>query len=277
MNGSRFARWIWAADIMGTKVSVHVITDAGSAPIGTGAAHACFADLREVDRVFSTYRADSDVSRLRRGEARFEELDPRVREVADACDGWEIASRGRFSAHADAGFDPSGYVKGWSVDSAAQRHLAPLIARHDVIAAGINAGGDMQLYTSDAADWRWSVGIADPHRRGSLLATLDIVNGAVATSGTAERGAHIIDPRTGAPATSVASATVVADRLTAADVWATVAVVAGADDLSWIADASTRTGIVCSSGGKVRRWTGSTEITVVAAPAGRAHLTSTGV
>jgi thiamine biosynthesis lipoprotein len=261
---------------MGTTVSVHVITAPGSSLTGSEAARGCFADLADVDRVFSTYRADSDVSRVRRG-ASLDEVDTRVRDVADACDAWEIASRGRFTAHAGGPFDPSGYVKGWAVENAARRHLAPLIARADVIAAGISAGGDMQLFTSDAADWRWSVGIADPHRPGAILATIDVVNGAVATSGTAERGMHILDPRTGSAATSVASATVVADGLTAADVWATVAVVAGADDLSWVADASTRTGIICSSTGEVRRWTGSTEIAVVAASEGRGRIISTAV
>ncbi|KAA9111141.1 FAD:protein FMN transferase [Microbacterium rhizomatis] len=273
MSGQGFARWAWAEDIMGTTVSIHVITRAGSPRAGSEAARACFAHLREIDRVFSTYRSESDVSRLR-GGAPLDELDPRVRDVADACDAWEIASRGRFTAYAGHSFDPSGYVKGWAVEAAARQHLAPLIATPGVVAAGINAGGDMQLFTSDASDWRWSVGIADPHRPGTIVATLEVVDGAVATSGTAERGTHIIDPRTGAAATSVASATVVADSLTAADVWATVAVVAGADDLSWIADASTRTGIVISASGAVRRWTGATEIEVGMVDAGRAHLTS---
>ena len=43
-------------------------------------------------------------------------------------------------------FDPTGYVKGWAVENAARRHLAPLLA--DATAVGINAGGDMQLFTA---------------------------------------------------------------------------------------------------------------------------------
>jgi thiamine biosynthesis lipoprotein len=252
--------------IMGTAISIHVLTAPGAPAIGEEPFERCFADLRDIDRVFSTYRDDSDISRLRRGES-FADLDPRLTEVADACEHWRGVTRDRFSATWQGWFDPTGYVKGWSVENAARRHLAPLIERPGVIAAGINAGGDLQLFTADAADWAWNVGIADPTRPGEVIATLGVVNGAVATSGTAERGAHIVDPRSGQPAQDVISATVVADGLAEADVWATTAVVAGFDDLSWISDAATRTGLVIGARGDVRRWVGTTEVSVRAAAA----------
>ena len=269
MIGSRDPqRRVWVEDIMGTTVSIHLLS-ADAHPVEAEAAvAACFAELRDIDRVFSTYRPDSDISRLHRGEATPDDLDPRVAEVASACDGWELATRGRFSAHWRGWFDPTGFVKGWSVENAARRHLEPLVRLPGVVATGINAGGDLQLFTADAADWVWHVGIADPGRPGSIVATLDVVNGAVATSGTAERGAHIVDPTTGAAASGVVSATVVADGLAAADVWATTAVVAGFDDLSWIDHASTHTGLVIAGNGAVRRWLGATEISVQKTPAG---------
>jgi thiamine biosynthesis lipoprotein len=253
-------RRVWVEQIMGTAISIHVLTRPGGHEIGDPAVAQCFAELRQIDRVFSTYREDSDVSRLRRGEAALADLDPRIAEVALACDEWERATDGRFSAHWRGWFDPTGYVKGWSVENAARRHLAPLIDESAVVAAGINAGGDMQLFTADAVDWRWRIGIADPAHTGTIVATLDVTNGAVATSGTAERGDHIIDPRSGAVANDVVSATVVSDSLTAADIWATAAVVAGFDDLSWIRDAASRTGVVIGASGGVRRWLGTTEV-----------------
>ncbi len=261
-------RSAWAEDIMGTTVSIHLLTRHDGLVAGDEVAARCFAELRDIDRVFSTYRDDSDISRLRRGERSLNELDPRLSEVAAACEEWEHATRGRFSARWRGWFDPTGYVKGWSVENVARRHLGPLVEQPGVVAAGINAGGDLQLFTADAADWQWHIGIADPARPGELAATLEVVNAAVATSGTAERGDHIVDPRSGLPAREVVSATVVADGLAAADVWATTAVVAGIDDLSWIADASTRTGLVVGADGTVRRWLGATEVTTFAAPEG---------
>src|SRR4051794_22850273 len=194
---------------MGTAISIHVLIRPGTGAIGDTEAAGCFAELRDIDRVFSPYREASDISPLPRGECALPDPDPRLAEVDLACDEWERATAGRFSARWKGWFDPTGYVKGWAVEQAARRHLAPLVERPHVVAAGINAGGDLQLFTADAADWRWRVGIADPGRPGAVVATLDIANGAVATSGTAERGQHIVDPRTGEAARNAVSATVV--------------------------------------------------------------------
>jgi thiamine biosynthesis lipoprotein len=105
------------------------------------------------------------------------------------------------------------------------------------------------------------VGISDPLNPEQVAATVEVVDGAVATSGAAERGAHILDPRTGSAAVSVAGATVVADGLSTADVWATTAVVAGFDDLSWISAPGIRSGLVISPAGGIRRWAQGVEIT----------------
>ncbi len=247
---------------MGTPISIHVLSRGNSIdPSSERAIAACFAELRDIDRIFSTYREDSDIRRIARGELALGDADPRVAEVESACRAAAIETSGLFSAMWRGWFDPTGYVKGWSVESAARRHLAPLVS-HEV-AVGINAGGDMQLFTAPQADWRWNVGIADPHRPGDTIATLEVADGAVATSGSAERGHHIVDPRTGAAARGVVSATVVADGLTHADLWATAAVVAGFDDRSWIARSRTRTGLVIADDGRVTRWLDGMTVDVV--------------
>jgi thiamine biosynthesis lipoprotein len=139
--------------------------------------------------------------------------------------------------------------------------LEPLVHLDGVHAVGLSVGGDMQVFTAAGSDWVWRVGISNPLNPKQVAATVEVVDGAVATSGAAERGAHILDPRTGATATSVAGATVVADRLSTADLWATTAVVAGFDDLSWIAAPGIRSGLVISPAGAVRRWAQGVEIT----------------
>lgn len=263
-RSARPRREVWVEDIMGTPVSVHLrLLGPQVTPHAHDAVRACFDELQEVDRIFSPYRPESDISRLRRGDLTLEEADPRVALVVNACRTAEQDTDGLFSSTWRGWFDPTGYVKGWAVEAAARRHLAPLI--ESALGVGINAGGDMQLFTAPGADWRWNVGIADPHRPGTALATVEVENGAVATSGTAERGRHIIDPRTGSPASGVLSATVVADGLTTADLWATVAVVAGMSDRTWLPRAGTRSGLIVADDGRVSRWLGSTPIDVVAA------------
>ncbi len=261
-------RHVEVAEIMGTAVSVHVVGGARD-PAHDAAIAACFDELRRVDRVFSTYRQDSDIRRIARGELSMADADPWVGEVAQACARAEADTAGLFTARWAGGFDPTGYVKGWAVERVARSHLAPLLDERGVIAVGINAGGDMQLRTATGADWRWNVAIADPRDRSRVLATVPVRDGAVATSGAAERGAHIVDPRSGSAAADVVSATVVAASLAHADVWATAAVVAGFDDLSWISKAGDTTGLVVGARGAVRRWIDGVEVGVETAP--RSH------
>lgn len=246
--------------LMGTVVSIHVVGRGCDSNAAALAADGCLAELRDIERVFSTFIDDSDVSRLRRGEVTLADADPRVAAVAVRCAEAADATGGMFSAWWRGWFDPTGLVKGWGVDQAAQNHLAPLLRRADVAAVGINAGGDLRLFTAAESDWTWQVGVADPGRPDGVVAALRVRDGGVATSGLAERGTHIIDPRTGVPVDTVSSATVVAADLTTADIWATTAVVAGADDLGWIRRAPSTTGLVVAADGTVRRWVDQVEI-----------------
>ncbi|WP_417564542.1 FAD:protein FMN transferase [Microbacterium sp.] len=260
MTGPGPRRTVRVAQLMGMPISLHVLQTRPDDQTVDAAAAACWSELSEIDRVFSTYRTDSDVSRIRRGELTIERADPRVAVVAAACERARQATGGLFSPYWDGGFDPTGYVKGWTVEAAARAHLQPLVARAGVVAAGINAGGDMQLFTAADADWTWHVGIEHPSLPGRVIATVDVCEGAVATSGIAQRGAHILDPRTGHAALEVASATVVADSLTVADVWATAVVVAGAPVAAAVA--ACRSGIIVGADGSVRRWAGGVQIAV---------------
>lgn len=267
-HGGRRRR-VRTAEIMGMIVSVHAIGDAHM-PVAEfdAMATAVFADLHAVDALFSPFRPGSQVSAIGRGELRIEDADPDVRQVAEACRIQAERTNGLFSAYWNDVFDPTGYVKGWAVERAAARHLRPLLGRTGVEAVGVNAGGDMQLYTAPGSEWVWRIGIVDPSDRLALLATVEVADGAIATSGTAERGAHIRDPRSGVAARGIVQASVVADGLTEADVLATAACVAGWD-LSWLARAQSRMGMIVAPDGRVRRWSGAVEVTTVPRGEGR--------
>ena len=71
------------------------------------------------------------------------------------------------------------------------------------------------------------MGIADPLRPGRLALVVGASDCAVATSGTAERGPHILDPHTGQPASGLASLTIVGPSLALADAYATAAFAMG--------------------------------------------------
>ncbi|MYR46138.1 FAD:protein FMN transferase, partial [Streptomyces sp. SID5910] len=103
----------------------------------------------------------------------------------------------------------------------------------------------------------WRVGVADPLRPGGLAAVVSAAGAgelAVATSGTAERGAHIVDPRTGRPAvTDLVAVTVVGPRLTWADCWATAAFAMGSrEGLRWLESLEGVEGLLMTAGDEVR-------------------------
>lgn len=180
--------------------------------------------LHDVDLLFSTYRPDSEISRLDAGTLAVGDADPAVRHVLAECERYRELTGGWFDARADGRhLDPSGYVKGWAVQTVSDRLAAAGSRNHCV-----NGGGDVVCAGRPAPGRRWRVGVADPRGGDALLRT---VTGdgplAVATSGTAERGAHVLDPHRRVPATGLLSATVVAADLVTADVHATAAVAMG--------------------------------------------------
>lgn len=256
--------WVRVREIMGTVVSIHAMLPAGSSsptdPRIPAAADAAFDLLHEVDRVFTTYSEDSDIRRMARGELQVSDANPMVTEVVALALQARRATHGLVDAWWRGWFDPTGVVKGWAVERAARRYVVPLIDEGVAEAVAVSAGGDMQLATSPTSSWTWNVGIADPFHAGATIARIPVRSGAVATSGTAERGAHITDPRSGEPTVSVASASVVASSLTTADLWATAACVAGFDDLTWIEVAGTQSGMLVAADGRVRRWAGDAEV-----------------
>ncbi len=185
--------------------------------------------LHHVDAVFSTYRPDSDICRIQRAELRVADADPEVSEVLELCARAQAATEGAFSALPRGRLDPTGLVKGWAIERASR-----LLTEHGSANHGVNGGGDLQLAGESAPGRAWTIGISDPHDRSRIASTVSGHDFAVATSGTAERGQHILDPFTGRPATSLASATVTGPSLTFADAYATAAFVLGRQAIGWI-------------------------------------------
>jgi len=185
--------------------------------------------LHWVDATFSPYREDSEVSRFGRGSLALADCAPELAEVLTACADVSTLSGGYFTATPGGRLDPSGYVKGWAIERAAALLTAAGSARHTV-----NGGGDIQCVGDRGPDQPWRVGIADPLRPGSLATVVSGQDFAVATSGIAEHGPHIINPHTGQPATGLAGLTVVGASLAAADAYATAAFAMGPAARDWV-------------------------------------------
>ena len=120
--------------------------------------------------------------------------------------------------------------KGYAADRAKE-----LLKSKGVVAGIINASGDMNTWGKQPDGKEWKVAITNPMDKNKVFALLPITNGAVVTSGNYEkyvtfndiRYTHIIDPRSGYPATGIISVTVFAPKAELADALATSVFVMG--------------------------------------------------
>ena len=190
--------------------------------------------FHKVDKDFSTYKSDSEVSRIRRGELEVADASDDVNEVWRLCEDTRELTLGAFDPwKVEGGFDPSGLVKGWAADVAAK-----MLGGAGVESTLINAAGDLVLrggQLSEGGEVKpWNIGISSPDDVNQIVKTFDVVDGSVATSGDYEKGAHIVDPHTGLIAIGARSASVVGPDGALCDALATALMVDGRDAQRWM-------------------------------------------
>lgn len=215
--------------IMGTAISF----DVRDPEVAPAALDEAFEYLRDIDSRFSTYKPDSEVSRLSRGDIAEEGCSPDLRHVLDLCDKIRETSQGYFDIRGhrqDGGLDPSGLVKGWALENAAR-----ILETAGACNYCINGGGDIVIRGEAAPATPWRIGIRHPLAAEKVVTVVSVRNGAVATSGAYERGEHVRDPFTGKAPNGVLSITIVGPSLTYADAYATAAFAMGPTGLAWVA------------------------------------------
>jgi thiamine biosynthesis lipoprotein len=216
------------AHIMGMPVVVDVRDD----DVDERVLEQMFDWLRVVDAIFSTYKEDSEISRLSRGELAVVAAHRDVREVLERCEALRIETDGYFDVRAatsDA-IDPSGLVKGWAVDRAVS-----ILEEAGVRNYAVNVAGDMRLRGRAVPEPCWSVGIRHPLEPSAIVAVVEANDLAVATSGAYARGDHVLDPHTRRPPLGVLSVTITGPELATADAYATAAFAMGEAGIHWTA------------------------------------------
>lgn len=221
-----------------------ILIDVRDPEVDPAAIERAFDWLRFVDATFSTYRAESEISRLNRGALTLDEAHPEVRAVLARCEELRQETGGYFDirapylaggrtadvAHPAGALDPSGLVKGWSVGCAGQ-----ILDEAGAHSYTINAGGDILARGCPFPELFWRIGIQHPLQRDSLAAVVAVTNRAIATSGAYERGRHILDPHTGHAPDDVLSVTIIGPDLATADAYATAAFAMGKAGPAWTA------------------------------------------
>jgi thiamine biosynthesis lipoprotein len=229
---------------MGTIITIDLYGgDVRDASCATGFADAAELELRQADEIFSTWKTQSPMSRLRRGDLLLVEVPDEILDVLEACRAARRASDGWFDPWSmPGGVDPTGLVKGW----AAQRALNVLTGL-DLTGAVVNAAGDIASFGGPDVGQSFRFGVVRPDDPLKLACVVGSP-GAVATSGTYQRGNHLINPFTGdAPLT--VSATVTGPELGLADALATALAVAGPAGMEFIDVLERYEGLVIEAAG----------------------------
>jgi FAD:protein FMN transferase len=210
--------------IMGMPITVE-ITDSEDTQLLADT----FAFFNKVDRRYSTYKDDSEITQINNGMPR-SDWSPEMQEIMQLCEETKQETDGYFDIKHDGKLDPSGLVKGWSIWEAAKQ-----LEKRGLRNFYIEAGGDIQAQGVNSEHEPWTVGIRNPFNTDEIIKTLHMHNCGVATSGTYIRGQHIYNPHQPEEAPhGVQSLTVVATNVYEADRFATAAFAMGMNGIAFI-------------------------------------------
>lgn len=233
-------------EVMGIPVMVEV----ADGEVDEADVDRVFEWLRFVDRTFSTYISDSEISRINAGRLALRDAHPAVRSVVSRCEKLRRQTIGYFDIAAAGGggrtIDPSGFVKGWAIEGAGR-----ILARAGARNWYVNAGGDICLHGAPPGAAGWRVGIQHPGERMALAAVVELRDGAIATSGAYERGEHIVDPHTNLAPSGVESVTIIGRDLATVDAYATAAYAMGRKGAQWAARLQGHGAIVIFADGRI--------------------------
>ncbi len=213
----------------------------------SSAVTAAYAEVERLESLLSTFRPESELSRVNR-EAASQPVP--VSSDTLAC----VRAALQWAEDSDGAFDPTrreggyrqvrldeeagtiaferaglnldlgGIGKGYALDRA-----AAVLEQHGIHQALLNFGGQILALDPPPGREGWIVAVRDPEQPESWLGGYRLQRGSISTSALYERAGHIVDPRTGEPVESFGSATVLAANATDADALSTAVSVLGAE------------------------------------------------
>lgn len=212
--------------LMGMPITIEVV----DARVTESDIASIFDYFASVDRIFSTYKKESEISRFNAGEITKKQLSTDMRQIFQLADDTKKESNGYFNIEHNGKIDPSGIVKGWAIYNAAS-----LLKEHGFHNFYVDAGGDIQVSGKNEKGSEWTVGIRNPFNREEIVKVVRLVDKGIATSGQYIRGNHIYDPHhPDMPITTIASMTIIGPTVYDADRFATAAFAMGEKGIQFI-------------------------------------------
>lgn len=213
-------------EIMNMPITVEVVDVAAkSADI-----EEVFTYFRQIDTQFSTFKKESEISRINRGELRAENASPKMQKIFQLCEQTQKETHGFFDIHLNGILDPSGLVKGLAIHQGAE--LLRKKGYHDFY---VEIAGDIEVSGHNHEGKAWRVGIQNPFNLTEVIKVTHLSGQkGIATSGNYQRGKHIYDPVHHQHADEIASITVIGPNVYDADRFATAAFAMGESGLDFI-------------------------------------------
>ena len=198
-----------------------------------------------IDHTFSTYKADSEISKLNRKEINLDEVSEVIKEIFKLSDEYKIKTNGYFDIYKSDMIDPLGIVKGFAIKKGSE-----MLKEKGINNFCFEIAGDMQTSGFKENGEKWNIGIENPFESGKIVKVVHLNNKAVASSGNYIRGKHIYNPRENFNASDeVASVTIIADDIVEADVYATAVFAMGEAGKDFIKNTKGIGGYIISKAG----------------------------
>lgn len=188
-----------------------------------------FSYFRDVDQKFSTYKDNSEIEKINRGELRENQYSGEMKKILDLSEETKRLTNGFFDIKINNKLDPSGIVKGYAIKKASD-----MLAKMGYKNFYVEIGGDIEVRGVNEKGKKWNVGIENPFNRKEIIKKIMLTGRGIATSGTYIRGNHIINPISKAKADSIASITVIGPNVYEADRFATAAFAMGERGINFI-------------------------------------------
>lgn len=223
--------------LMGMPVTVEVVASDTVQSEVSATIKAVYDYFTYIDEKFSTYKPESEISKINRGEIADDAQSDDMKIIFMLAEETKQRTDGFFDIRKpDGSRDPSGIVKGWAI-----WNTAKLIEVRGFKNFYVDAGGDIETRGVDERGKQWTVGIRNPlthgtPRQNEIVKTIYAPKSGIgiATSGTYIRGKHIYNPKNGAAADEMVSLTVIGPNIYEADRFATAAFAMGKTGIHFI-------------------------------------------
>ncbi|SRR5258708_6038305 len=215
--------------IMGMPVIIEVIDNDNFDQV--------FDYLRQIDKKFSPYKKNSEVTKINDGRLSTKKRSKEMEEILDLSEKTKKETNGYFNIYRNNYMDPSGLVKGWAIYKASK-----ILDKMGYQNYYINAGGDIQTKGLNSKNEKWAVGIRNPFNIHENIKIVYLNGEGIATSGTYEKGNHIYTPEQKIPdrnfhntnTNDIVSLTVIGPNVYEADRFATATFAMGIKGINFI-------------------------------------------